>query len=180
MNAVRFGLSIRALRRRKGWRQLDLARRAGTSQQTVSRMERGDAETATLASIHRVAAALEAQIDLAVRWRGGLLDRVLDERHARLVGSIAGRLATWGFDVVPEVSYAEYGERGSIDLLAVDRGSRLLVVVEAKTELTSIEATLRKHDEKVRLAPVVAQRRLGLGGPWRAIPVLVLPESGGA
>ncbi|HEX5591315.1 MAG TPA: hypothetical protein VFX65_13575, partial [Candidatus Limnocylindrales bacterium] len=46
--------------------------------------------------------------------------------------------------------------------------------------LTSIEATLRKHDEKVRLAPVVAQRRLGLGGPWRAIPVLVLPESGGA
>jgi hypothetical protein len=44
-----------------------------------------------------------------------------------------------------------------------------------KTELTSIEETLRRHDVKVRLAPSIARERFG----WDVIAVarvLVLPD----
>jgi hypothetical protein len=49
-------------------------------------------------------------------------------------------------------------------------------VVELKSELGSVEATLRKHDEKVRLAPTVLRDRVGTaaGGVSR---LLVLPDS---
>jgi transcriptional regulator with XRE-family HTH domain len=178
MQAIRFGRILRALRRRRGWRQLDLAARARCSQQSISRLERGDLVGASLGTIQRVLAALEADVDLAIRWRGGTIDRLVDAGHARLVDAVARRLARLGFDVRPEVSYAEFGERGSIDILAIDVRARILIVVEVKTELTSMEATLRKHDEKVRLAPTIVRRRLGLAGPWRVVPILVLPESG--
>jgi hypothetical protein len=57
------------------------------------------------------------------------------------------------------VSYSVYGERGSIDLLAWHPAIRTLLVIEVKTEVSSVEAMLRKHDEKVRLAPRVAAER---------------------
>jgi hypothetical protein len=77
--------------------------------------------------------------------------------------------------VTPEVSYSEFGERGSIDLLGWHPGQRLLLVVEIKTELTSIEETIRRHDAKTRLAARVAMQRFG----WNADHVarlLVLPD----
>jgi hypothetical protein len=82
-------------------------------------------------------------------------------------------LASW--EVRPEVSYSSFGERGSIDLLAWHAESRTLLVVEVKTELTSIEETLRKHDAKTRLASNVVRDRLG----WDAravVRLLVLPD----
>lgn len=127
-------------------------------------MERGRLEGTPLRSIRAVLEPLEASGWLDLRWRGGLLDRLLDERHASLVGTVVRDLAGWGWEVVPEVSYSVFGERGSIDILGWHARSHSLVVVEAKTELVSIEATLRKHDEKLRLAPKVAAERFG----WRS------------
>lgn len=75
----------------------------------------------------------------------------------------------------PEVSYSEYGERGSVDLLAWHAATRTLLVIEVKSQLGAIELTIRKLDEKARPAPVVAVRRFG----WHAVRtarVLVLPE----
>jgi hypothetical protein len=40
------------------------------------------------------------------------------------------------------VTFSIYGERGSIDLLAWHSETRTLLVVELKSELTSIEETL--------------------------------------
>ena len=82
-------------------------------------------------------------------------------------GTLASNLTQWGWEVAPEVSYLIYGERGSIDLLAWHARWRALLIVEVKTELVSIEATLRKHDEKVRLGPRVAAERFG----WRAVVI---------
>jgi len=178
MNLVRLGMAVRALRRHRGWRQVDLARRARVSQQTISRLERGSAGSASLSLTARVIETLEADLDLVVRWRGGGLDRILDERHAALAGVAAARLARAGWEVVAEVSYSEYGERGSIDLLGIDAAAGTLVVVEVKTELLSIEATLRKHDEKCRLASRIVRARFGRAGPWRVCAVLVLPDTG--
>jgi len=77
--------------------------------------------------------------------------------------------------VVPEVSYSEFGERGSIDLLGWHPEPRTLLVIELKTELTSIEETVRRHDAKARLGARIAHDRFG----WRASSVarlLVLPD----
>ena len=71
MQAIRFGRILRALRRRKGWRQLDLAARGRCSQQTISRLERGDLAGVALGTIERVLAVLEADVDLVIRWRAG-------------------------------------------------------------------------------------------------------------
>jgi len=161
MNPIRLGRSIRALRLRLRWRQRDLAARASVSQQTISDIERGHAMAVRLPRLVRVAEALDADIDLVVRWRGGALDRLLDERHAALCGAIAKRLQALGWEVHLEVSYAYFGERGSIDVIGWRAESAAMVVVEVKGELTSIESTLRKHDEKVRLAPKIARDRFG-------------------
>ena len=72
----------------------------------------------------------------------------------------------------------KYAERGSIDLLAIDEAHRILLVVEVKTELLSIESTLRKHDEKCRLAPRIVRARFETSGPWQTCGVLGLPDTG--
>ncbi len=175
MDDRRVGLIIRALRRRRGWRQADLAEAAHLAQQTVSAAERGHLDTLPLRTIRALIKPLDARGDFDLRWRGGSLDRTLDERHARLVGAVVDVLLSLGWEVGVEVTYAIYGERGSIDVLAFHPASRSLLVVEVKSELTSIEETLRREDEKVRLAAKIALARFG----WRTgttSRLLVLPE----
>lgn len=162
MHDARVGRVIRALRQRRRWRQVDLALRAGVAQTTISSLERGHVERTSIAVLRRVFLALDAGLDLEPRWRGGALDRLLDERHASLVGFVARALRRYGWEVEAEVTYSIYGERGSIDLLALDRQRRMLLVVEVKSELVSLEAMLRTLDAKVRLAPAIASERFGI------------------
>jgi transcriptional regulator with XRE-family HTH domain len=176
MDDRRVGLIVRALRRRRGWRQSDLAAATDVSQSTISAVERGHLDTLTLFRIRRILGALDARGDFEVRWRGGALDRTLDEGHARLVGAVVGLLERYGWESRVEVTYSIYGERGSIDVLGFHGPSGSLLVVEVKTALTSIEETLRRHDEKVRLASRIGRERVG----WRATTtsrLLVLPET---
>ena len=164
MDDVRVGRICRALRRRRGWRQLDLSARARCSQRAISDIERGHAGGYRLDFVRAVFAALDASFDGIVGWRAGDLDRLLDDGHSTLVEAAARRLRALGWEVIPEVTYSEFGERGSIDLLGFHAGRRAIAVLEVKTELASIEATLRKHHEKIRLArDRVAERRIG----WR-------------
>jgi hypothetical protein len=86
-----------------------------------------------------------------------------------------GKLAAAGWLVQPEVSYSVYGERGSIDLLAWQESTRTLLIIELKTELTSIEETLRRHDTKVRLGPAIARERFGWD-PAVVSRLLVIPD----
>jgi hypothetical protein len=130
----------------------------------------------SIAELQAVAAALDAELALTLRWRGGDLDRLLDEGHARLVGLVLANLVRLGWEARPEVSYAIFGERGSVDILARHPSTGTLLVIEVKTELVSIEETLRKHDEKVRLGPRIARERFG----WHAVEanrMLVLPAA---
>jgi transcriptional regulator with XRE-family HTH domain len=170
------GLIIRALRRRRGWRQIDLASRAGVPQSVVSEVERGHIDAKQIRMVRRLLNALDADMRLEVRWRGGEVDRLVDEDHARLGGAVVQRLERLGWTVRTEVTYSEYGERGSFDLLAWRPDTGDLVVVEVKTELVSAEATLRKMDEKVRLAPKIVRERYGWR-PQNVSRVLVLRET---
>jgi hypothetical protein len=129
----------------------------------ISLLERGHMDRASLRLLRQVLSALDATAGLEVRWRGAALDRLLDEEHAQVVGRVAQFLRTRGWLVELEVTYSVFGDRGSFDLLAWHAASGTLLAVEVKTELGSAEATLRKLDEKMRLAARIAHDRYG----WR-------------
>jgi transcriptional regulator with XRE-family HTH domain len=166
---LRIGRALRAIRHRLAWRQVDLARRARVGQSTVSLLERGHIDGLSIRALRRACAALDADLVLLVRWRGGDLNRLLDERHARLGARLARILEALGWEVSPEVTFAINGERGSIDLLAWHAGTRTLLVVEIKSELTSAGDTLRRLDvrsvwhPKLRSSDSVGGRRTSPG-----------------
>ena len=164
MRDAQLGAAVRTLRRRRTWRQEDLARAAGVSRTLVSTIESGQITEVRISRLRSIARALEASLVVEMRWGGGALDRLLDERHAALASAALRVLESSAWHGRPEVSYSRYGERGSIDVLAWHAATRSLLVIEIKTELASVEATLRKLDEKSRLAPVIAAEQLG----WRA------------
>jgi transcriptional regulator with XRE-family HTH domain len=160
MDGHRLGRALRSLRLRLGWRQVDVARRARVSESDVSRIERGLADRIPGSRVHAVALALDAWFDYSLRWRGGELDRVVNARHAALHEALArwiGEIPGW--DLLPEVSFSIYGERGVIDALAWHAATRTLLVIELKSELVDISELIGTFDRKRRLAPqVVAER----------------------
>lgn len=121
-------------------------------------------------------AALEARVELAPRWRGAQLERLLDEDHGAVVSQVAGRLEALGWEVEFEVTYSEYGERGSIDVLGLRPADRAVVVVEVKTDVASSEGIGRKLDEKARLAPGIVAQRWGWT-PASLGRLVVMPDS---
>jgi transcriptional regulator with XRE-family HTH domain len=159
---VRAGRILRVLRLRLRFTQAQLASKVGLSQSTVSLAERGHFDRLALGTVRTMFAAVEARYDGVVSWRGGGIDRLLDEHHARLVGATAARLRVLGWDVDVEVTFNDYGDRGSIDILAVRATDGVALVVEIKTELTSVEETLRRLSVKERLAAKIVFERSGL------------------
>jgi hypothetical protein len=149
MDAVRLGSAFRAVRIRLCLRQVDVARRAG--------------------SLFRVASSLEIYVDLIPRWRGGELPRMLNAGHSALheaTARLPARMPAWTF--APEVSFAVYGERGVIDVLAYHRERRALLVIELKTDLVDVQGLLGSIDRYRRLARGVANDR-----GWEAASVSV-------
>ena len=114
MDHQRIGRSLRALRQRRGMTQARLAEAAGVSQSLISLIERGHLESVALRTIQRVFAVLDTRLDVQVSWRGGGLDRLLDEAHLALVSRRASTLCDLGWVVSLETTYSVYGERGSI------------------------------------------------------------------
>ncbi|HZC33438.1 MAG TPA: helix-turn-helix domain-containing protein [Candidatus Bathyarchaeia archaeon] len=165
MDDQRVGLVIRAVRIRRGWRQVDLATKAGVSASLVSRVEGGRLGNVPLDTTRRVLATLDVRLDLLPRWRGGELDRLLNARHSALHEDVARWLARrypiWL--VAPEVSFSIYGERGIVDMLAWHPARRALVVTELKTDIVDVNELLGTFDRKRRLASRIARER-----GWRA------------
>jgi hypothetical protein len=103
---------------------------------------------------------MDVRVDCVARWRGGDLDRLLSRRHSMLAEQVAGLLqAQSGWVVLPEVSFAIYGERGVIDQLGWHEDTAQILVVELKTEFVDINEALGTLDRKVRLARTIAAER---------------------
>lgn len=138
------------------------------SQTVISRMERGHLGPQSLDDIRAVAAALDMRIDLVARWRAGDLDRLLNSGHSALHESVArmfrDKVPAWV--LAPEVSFAIYGERGVIDILAWHPGRRALLVIELKTDLADMNELMGTFDRKRRLA-----RRIALERGWDPLTV---------
>jgi transcriptional regulator with XRE-family HTH domain len=176
VNRVHFGTTFRAIRLELRLRQLDVAARAGVCQQTVSKVERGKFGSLSADALLAIAEALEADLSLAVRWRGPRLARLLDRRHARLQDRVVRVLSSAGWEVRVEESFNHFGERGSVDILAWRPDRRALLIVEIKTELVDLQETVRTLDMKARVVPAVVRRNRGWQ-PDAIASILVLPEA---
>jgi transcriptional regulator with XRE-family HTH domain len=174
MDPVRFGLSIRALRRRRGWTQAELGHRARASRSAISRVERGEGDRLSARALARITDALGARLLVRVLWQGEELDRLLDAAHARLVEVVLLRLAAAGWLALPEVTFQVERERGSMDILAWHARTASLLVVEVKSVVPDVQATLAGIDRKARLAPTITRDRGWAAGSVSRL--LVLPD----
>lgn len=110
--------------------------------------------------VRRIASGLEMRLDITARWQGGELDRILNQAHADLHGSVARSfelLPAWA--IVPEVSFSIYGERGVIDVLGWHAASRSLLIMELKTELVDPQDMISTMDRRKRLGKQIAREQ---------------------
>lgn len=174
MDAVRFGHSMRALRRRRRWTQQKLAGEAGVSRGIVARIEQGHGDRVTVRTLIRVAAALGGTVSCRVLWHGEGLDRLLDAAHASLLDRTLASLHATGWQTATEVTFNIRGERGSIDILAFHEATGSLLVIEIKSVVPDLQGMLGTLDRKVRVAAEIASER---GWVARTVSrLLVLPD----
>lgn len=159
MDGVTFGRGLKALRIRKRLRQDDLADASDVSRGVIARIEASGAANVTVATLEQVAAPLGARVVCRLSWNGEGLDRLLDADHAGIVEQIVRLLSTAGWLVATEVSFNHFGERGSIDILAFHQAVQVVLVIEVKSAVPDVQATLVALDRKVRLAPGIARER---------------------
>lgn len=153
-----------------------VAARAGLSQSAYSRAERGLVAGLTLSALDRVASALDAELVVELRYRGGAIDRLIDRVHAALVEHVVKHLRSAGWDPVVEFSFNVFGERGSVDILAWHAATRTLLIVEVKSRFTDLQAMLLSLSRKLRLVPDETRRELGWD-PVAVARIVVAPGS---
>ena len=160
MDDGRIGSAIRSVRVRARLRQEDVARLAGISRATVIALERGSLDRSRVADVRAVATALGMHLDIAIRWHGADLDRLLNAGHAAMHESLAQMFAALrDWIAIPEVSFSIFGERGVIDIVAWHADTRSLLLVEIKTALGDPQELVGTMDRRTRLASrIVAER----------------------
>ncbi|GAC1669309.1 MAG: hypothetical protein NVS9B8_12060 [Candidatus Limnocylindrales bacterium] len=154
--------TLRSTRLRLAWSQRTLSIRSGVPQSQISRIERRQLPGLRLSTIDRLFAAT------GVRYRLVLDPPHLDQRrqtdlvHARCSAYVGRRLKRAGWLVAREVEIGDGRSRGWIDLLAYDPRSRVLLVIEIKTEIHDLGQIERSMNWYQRES-VGAARRLD----WR-------------
>lgn len=165
------GSAIRATAEGIGWSQRELARRLGSNQTAVRRLEAGGPSINTkLATAALDVLGIRVVIDanppgIAVRREQR------DLVHARCCGYVVRELTRRGCQVRTEVEIGEGRFRGWIDVLAFRESDGALLVIEIKTEVDDLGRILRSMGWYVRSSREAA-RAVG----WRArviVPVLI-------
>lgn len=174
MRDALIGRTLRALRHRRGWRQIDLATRSDVSRSVLADLEAGRIGTHALDALRRSAEACGGRLDLELRVPGGDLSRLLDADHAGVQAAWAELLANHRWQVNVEVTFNHFGERGSVDILAWHSGERLVLVCEIKTVIVDAQALLATLDRKVRVAAVMGRQRGWQ--PAAVVPALIVLE----
>jgi transcriptional regulator with XRE-family HTH domain len=159
MDDTAIGRLFRQLRLRLGWRQEDVAVKAGIARSVYSEVERGHFGDVKVATLRKVAGVLEVRLTLEAGWRGGRIERVISGRHAAMAERITEMLVGAGWEVRPEASFSHFGERGVVDVVAWHPARRTLLLVEIKTELVNVNGLLEATDRRHRLAAAIAGDR---------------------
>lgn len=167
------GSMVRKVRTTIGWSQRELGRRAATSQSMVCVVERGALRDLTFSTASTLLSAMGARLVVEVDAPYlGDRERQRDPAHARLGACVVARLRRAGWQTRVEVEVGGDRSRGWIDLLACHPVSRVLLVIEIKTEihdLGQIERSLGWYEREAW----AAARRFGWR-PTREIGCLLL------
>ena len=141
----------------------------------IKSVESGRAADVRLGRIRSILAAQDGRFRVTdLVEKGRRRTNCLTDVTLRWSSDVVALMKARGWDVYAEVSFSEFGERGSIDVLALRSDLSVALVLEIKTAIGSLEETNRVFDAKVRLAPAIVQKRFG----WRPKVVgcaLVLP-----
>lgn len=146
------------------------------SQRTVSEIELGRLEHVRLRTVRMVADALDVRVSMDTWWRSGRIDHLLDHGHAALVEYVARTLRAAGWIVRVEVTFNEFGDRGSADVVGWHPVERALLIVEVKTRIDDTQEATSTFSKKVRVLPAILVRESG----WDALSVgriLVLADT---
>jgi hypothetical protein len=138
-----------------------LAESAEVSQSVISLIERGRLEDVSIARIRKVGAVLNISVSLDAWWRSGNVDRLIDRAHAALVEHTVGILRSAGWTTRVEVTFNDYGDRGSADIVAWHPTNRILLIVEVKTRIGDVQATASSFERKVRVLPTLLRKEEG-------------------
>jgi transcriptional regulator with XRE-family HTH domain len=176
MDDRRVGRAFREVRIHSRWRQQDVADRADVSQRHVSEIECGRLEHVSLGLLRRVGDVLDIKVSVDAWWRSGRIDHLLDRAHAALVEFTVRAFRDAGWDVRVEYTFSEYGERGSVDVLAWHAATRTLAIAEIKIRIDDVQDAIASFSRKVRLIPGIVARVEGWQ-PAYTLRVLVIADT---
>ncbi len=149
--------------------QQQVAHRVGVSRSYIAKVELG-LLAPSLGMIERIGDALGLEIQLVIRaqvFPAGT--RVNDAVHARCSAYVDRRLRALGWETAREVEIVHGRSHGWIDLMAFDRRTGTLLIIEIKTRLDDLGALERQIGWYERMAWESAR---GLG--WRPTSVFAV------
>jgi hypothetical protein len=172
---LHLGALLRLIRKRAAKTQVQLSGEARVPRLDVIKVENGRCGEVAVDRVRQMFAAADGRARLTGWYNGALADGLLDERHAAIAEGACRLCQLRGWLTFLELSFSEFGERGSIDLLALHERRRAAAVCEVKSAFGSLEEMNRSLDAKVRLAPTLTFKRFG----WQPLVVariLIVPR----
>lgn len=155
---ARLGAEVVALRRRRGWRQADLAARAGLGRMVVGRIERG-AGRLDLDALERLAIAFEQP--LTVTFGRDRLELTADAGHLAMQELVLGLGRGAGHAGAFELATRPAEPWRSADVGLRDDARRRLMLVECWNTIGDVGAAARSSDRKLAETRTLAAARWG-------------------
>jgi transcriptional regulator with XRE-family HTH domain len=158
--AQRLGADLRTVRIGLGWSQATVARRAGVSQPTVSRLEAGDPRPSVVIVSH---VAMALGLDLPLRAYPGSGIRLRDSGQLALAETVRRR-AHSAWRIALEAPTSDDGKQAA-DLVLFGRGHAIHIELESR--LVVVQAQLRsaglKRDSLQQRHDIPVGLVIGLG-----------------
>lgn len=167
----REGAKVRAARRRRRWRQLDLGGRAGLAQPTISQLERGQGGTLSLESWQQVALVLGLPLELTLGRDA--LEEPIDAGHLAIQELVLRVAKPAGYNRAFELPTKPSDPSYSTDVGLRDDRDRRLVQVECWNTFGNLNASMRSSDRKRADAEALAIA-MGNGQTYTILQVWVV------
>ena len=160
----RLGLLLRKLRQRAGQTQEQLAAVGQIPIDDVGAIETGHVGRVRVDRVRAAFGGVDGRLYLRPWYMGAAADRLLDEDHAAIVEEAASVFARRVWRPEIEITFSQFGERGSIDLFAAYEATRTVAGCEITSAFGSLAETKRALDGKASRGPGVHGRGLARRG----------------